>query len=107
MIKALSKYHLVAVTWDDAHHSLDEQTAETIRLNIHKAARTTNYGLKVQDDDAGITLTSEEDTDGDLRHVFFIPRKMIVEVHDFGLPKRKQVRQKKNSVTALTSSVSI
>lgn len=102
---ALSKYHLVGVMWDDAHHSLDEQTAETIRLNIHKPARTINYGLKVQDDETGITLTSEEDTDGDLRHVFFIPRKMIIEVFDWGPPKRKVQRAKKIVPTVLVGPV--
>ena len=94
--KSMSKFHLVAVSWDDAHHSLEEYTAKDVELNFHKPARTTNYGLLVKDDDAGITLTSEEDTDGDLRHVFFIPRKMIIEVVDFGLPKRPRVRKLKD-----------
>lgn len=91
--RVLSKYHLVAVTWDDAHHSMEEYTAESVKLNFHKAIRTTNYGLKIQDDEAGITLTSEEDTAGELRHVFFIPRNMIIEVVDFGLPKRPRTKK--------------
>ena len=96
-VNTLSKYHLVAVTWDDAHNNQDEFTAEEVRLKFHSAIRTTNYGLKVQDDDAGITLTSEEDVKGDLRHVFFIPRKMIVEVIDWGPPKRPVKRKPKVS----------
>lgn len=97
MVKPLSNYHLVAVTWDDAHHSLEEYTAEEVGRNFHKPARTTNYGLLIKQDDTGVTLTSEEDTDGDLRHVFYIPAKMIVEVVDFGLPRRP--RKPKQAVT--------
>ncbi len=89
----LSKYHLVAVTWDDAHHDMDEYTVEGVGLNFHKAIRTTNYGLLIKRDEIGITLTSEEDAAGNLRHVFFIPTAMIVEVIDFGPPKRKKPRQ--------------
>jgi hypothetical protein len=93
-LTSLSKYHLAAVIWDDAHHSLDEYTLEEIDRNFHKAARTINYGLLIRDDETGITLTSEEDEDGDLRHVFFIPRKMIIEVVDLGVPKRKKARKR-------------
>lgn len=92
-MSSLSKYHLTAVIWDDAHHSMEEYTVEDVGRNFHKPIRTTNYGLKIQDDAAGITLTSEEDADGDLRHVFFIPRNMILEVIDFGPPKRKVKRK--------------
>lgn len=92
MNAALSTYHLAAVIWDDAHNNQDEFTAASVKLNFHGAIRTCNYGLKIQDDDEGITLTSEEDVKGDLRHVFFIPRKMIVEVIDFGIPRRKRVK---------------
>jgi hypothetical protein len=94
-VSSLSKFHLVAVTWDDAHNNQDEFTPEQVKVNFHGSIRTTNYGLKVLDDEKGITLTSEEDVKGDLRHVFFIPRQMIVEVVDWGPPKRPKVRAKK------------
>lgn len=84
----LSKYHLAAVVWEDAHHSLEEYTVDEVKRNFHKPIVTTNYGLLIEDNERGVTLTSEEDVDGDIRHVFFIPRKMIVEVVDFGPPKR-------------------
>jgi hypothetical protein len=84
----LSKFHLMAVTWEDAHNDQNEFKPDEVKRNFHKAIVTTNYGLCIQNDDDGITLTSEEDEHGDLRHVFFIPRKMIVEVVDFGVPKR-------------------
>lgn len=99
----LSKYHLTAVIWDDAHHSLEEYTVEEVNRNFHKAARTTNYGLLIRNDEQGITLTSEEDSDGELRHVFFIPRKMIVEVIDLGPPKRKRTRSKKEQKESPTT----
>ena len=92
----LSKYHLAAVIWEDAHHSLEEYTAEEVKRKFHRPVKTTNYGLLIQDDEEGITLTSEEDIDGDLRHVFFIPRKMVLEVIDFGPPKRKRARIRKS-----------
>jgi hypothetical protein len=83
------------VIWDDAHNDQNEFTVEQVKTNFHKPIRTCNYGLKIQDDDQGITLTPEEDERGDLRHVFFIPRKMVVEVVDLGIPKRPKVRAKK------------
>ena len=91
----LSKFHLTAVIWDDAHHSLEEYTVEDVGRNFHKAARTTNYGLLIKQDEQGVTLTSEEDEAGELRHVFFIPSKMIVEIVDLGVPKRKLIRKRK------------
>lgn len=91
----LSKYHLAAVVWDDAHHSLDEYSLQDIDNQFHKAARETNYGLLIKNDEDGITLACEEGTDGGFRHCFFIPKSMVIEVIDLGLPKRKQVKSQK------------
>jgi hypothetical protein len=92
---SLSKYHLAAVIWDDAHHSLDEFSKEEIGRQFHKAARETNYGLLVEDDEAGVTIAMEEGADGQFRHPFFIPRQMIIEVIDLGIPRRKIKRKQK------------
>ena len=92
MASNLSKYHLAAVIWDDAHHSLDEYSKEDLDNQFHKAAREINYGLLVRNDERGTTLACEEGADGNFRHVFFIPKEMIREVIDLGPPKRKQIR---------------
>lgn len=96
-MSSLSKYRLAAVIWEDAHHSLDEYTVEEVKRNFHKPIVTTNYGLLIEDNERGVTLTSEEDVDGDIRHVFFIPRKMILEVVDFGIPKRARKRKEQKN----------
>ena len=92
----LSKKHLACVTWDDAHISLDEYNQGEIERDVHKACRVNTFGLVVADSEAGITLAMQEGAeDGKFRHVNFIPRGMIVDVTDLGMPKRKAVRKRK------------
>jgi len=90
----LSKHRLVAVIWDDAHHSLEEFSQEEAERDFHGAAREINYGLLVKRDDKGITLAMEEgDGDGNFRHLFFIPSAMVIEVVDLGRPSRRVARK--------------
>lgn len=91
--QTLSRFHLFAVIWLDAHHSLEEFSLEEVGRTFHGAAREINYGLLLQDDTDGVTLAMEEGADKNFRHTFFIPRAMIVEMIDLGQPRRKRVRR--------------
>jgi len=92
----LSKRELVCIIWDDAHHSMDEYTDQEIERDIHKPARLVLFGLLVKSDEKGVTLAMEETAEGtSLRHVFFVPRAMVVEEVLLGKPKRKVERKKK------------
>lgn len=93
----LSKLHLAVVVWADAHHSLDEYSVEEVDQSFHKAAIETNYGLLIRSDDQGVTLAMEEGVDGRFRHTFFIPRAMIIEEIDLGVPKRPRVKKAKST----------
>lgn len=93
-MSGLSKKHLVCVVWDDAHISLDEYTQGEIERDVHQPCRVNTFGLCVQDSEAGITLAMQEGaTDGKFRHVNFIPRGMIVDVVDLGVPKKKSKKK--------------
>lgn len=88
----ISAKHLACVVWDDAHISLDEYNQGEIERDVHKPCRVNTFGLVVAESEAGITLAMQEGAeDGKFRHVNFIPRGMIVEVIDLGIPKRKKV----------------
>lgn len=90
---SLSAKHLMCVIWDDAHISLDEYSQGEIERDVHKPCRVSTFGLVVANTEAGITLAMQEGVeDGKFRHVNFIPRGMIVEVVDLGLPKKKVTR---------------
>lgn len=92
----LSQKHLACVVWDDAHISLDEYNQGEIERDIHKPCRVNIFGLVVADSTAGITLAMQEGAeDGKFRHVNFIPRGMIVDVVDLGMPKKKMKRKRK------------
>ena len=100
IVANLSKKHLVCVTWDDAHVSLDEYNQGEIERDVHKACRVNTFGLVVADSAAGITLAMQEGVeDGKFRHVNFIPRGMIVEVVDLGMPKKRGTRKRKGVVS--------
>lgn len=89
----LTTYSLVCVIWDDAHMSLDEYTRDEIARDIHRAEKVKSFGLLVQEDETGVTLATDEgSTDGKFRKVNFIPKGMIVEKIDLGIPKAKRTR---------------
>jgi hypothetical protein len=92
---ALSAHHLVCVIWDDAHMTLEEYNPTEVARDFHKPSVVNCYGLLVKDDEAGISLVAQEEPDGThpYRHIIFIPRGMVREVIDFGVPKRKAVRK--------------
>lgn len=93
----LSERQLVCVIWDDAHHSLDEYSLEEIERNVHKPMRLHLFGLLVKSDDVGVTVAMEEEpTSNGVRHVFFVPRPMVVEEILLGQPRRKKERKPKS-----------
>lgn len=99
----ISKHHLICCLWADAHMSMDEWTPNEVERDFHKPEMVYAFGLLVQDNDIGITLAMEEgQNDGKFRHLTFIPRKMIVEVIDLGVPKKKvkQVKRKEREKNA-------
>lgn len=96
----LSTYSLVVVVWDDAHMSMDEYSAAEVERDFHKAEQVKSFGLLVRDDEKGITLAQDEGmADEKFRHVIFIPRGMIREVVNLGIPKKPQTRTKKKKTT--------
>ena len=103
MDNKLSTYKLVCVIWDDAHMSLDEYTQDELKRDIHRAEKVYSFGLLVMDDDKGVTLATDEgSTDGKFRKVNFIPRGMIVEQIDLGIPKRKGERKRREKIVVDT-----
>ncbi len=94
----LSTRPLVCLVWDDAHMSLDEWTPTEIDSDFHKPQRVKTFGLLVRSDDAGVTLAMEEGaTDGKFRHTMFVPRAMVVELTDLGVPKNRSARKRVKS----------
>jgi hypothetical protein len=96
MKSQLSNKHLVCVTWDDAHITLDEYNQGEVERDFHGPCKVNTFGLLVADDQAGVTLAMQEGLeDGKFRHLNFIPRGMIVAVVDLGPPRQKTKRKKK------------
>lgn len=92
----LSDKPLVCLIWDDAHMSLDEWTPQEVEQQFHQPERVKTFGLLIQDNLAGVTLAMEEgESDGKFRHLTFVPRGMVVEMVDLGVPKKKLVRKRK------------
>lgn len=84
---------LVAVTWDDAHGTnLGDFSESEIERDFHKAARYTTFGLLVKEDAAGVTLASDV-SEGTYRGVAFIPRGMIVDLVNLGIPQKRETRK--------------
>jgi hypothetical protein len=93
-----SAHPLVAVVWDDAKATaVVEYDLNEVRTQFHRAARYTTYGLRLVDDDKGVTLASEEGDDHNLRGLTFIPRPMIVEVVMLHQPRTRKARQKRQA----------
>lgn len=94
-----SPHPLVAVVWDDAKATaVVEYDLNEVRTQFHRAARYTTYGLKLVDDEKGVTLASEEGDDHNLRGLSFIPRAMIVEVVSLTQPRVRKPRVKRQPV---------
>lgn len=93
-VRKLANYPLVAVVWDDAFALSEQTTMEEIESSYHKAQRFTTFGLLLKESEAGITLAGEIESNGQFRHVSFIPRGMIVEMVLLGVPRRKVKRAK-------------
>jgi hypothetical protein len=86
--------HLVAVRWRDAHGSSLSEFAE--HEIPHHAYIWTTYGLLMRDDDEGISIASEV-SEGSYRGVTFVPRQMIIEVVDLGVPHKPRQRKSKGA----------
>lgn len=91
----LAPKHLVAVVWDDAHgDALGDLTEEETRRDFHKPAPYVTFGLLVVDDAEGVTLACDHSAaDKTYRGRNFIPRAMIKEIVDFGIPRRPKPRK--------------
>lgn len=86
----LSDYHLGCVEWLDAYMSMDEFSAEDLE-RASKPEPVRSFGLIVRSDDAGVTLATDEGpNDKKFRKIIFIPRAMVSEVIDLGIPKRRR-----------------
>lgn len=94
--------HLVAVKWRDAHGSALSEFAE--HEIPHRAYIWTTYGLLMRDDDEGISIASEV-SEGSYRGVTFVPRQMVIEVIDLGVPHRPRERKKKGLRSSAPSPV--
>lgn len=88
----LSSRPLVAVLWDDAHAmATGEFTQEEV--DATRAYQFTTYGLLARDDDEIVAVASEEGEDGKLRGITFIPRRMVVEMKELGVPRSRGRRR--------------
>lgn len=93
----LANKPLVAVTWDDAHGTnLGDYSESEIERDFHKPARYTTFGLLVKENEAGVTLASDV-SEGTYRGVAFIPRGMIVEIVNLGVPQKREPRKRKET----------
>lgn len=96
---------LVCVIWDDAHGTASgEYTEDEIAKDLHQPMPIKSFGLKVQDDERGVSLANEitsEDLDvlPTYRGVSFIPRAMVKEVIDLGVPARRRKRAERSKIS--------
>lgn len=92
---------LVCVVWDDAHAMLaGDYTQQEAQMQFHKASRYHAFGLLLVEDEKGVTIATEWCDDG-WRGLNFIPRGMVVEVIDLGVPKRKPVKKVKSKTVEI------
>lgn len=68
---------LVSVRWMDAHGTATA-VYEPHELP-HKALEIVTYGLLLRDDEAGISIASEDCGAGTYRGVTFVPRALVIE----------------------------
>jgi hypothetical protein len=95
----LANLPLVCVLWLDAHDGkAGEYTKTEILQDYHKPAIIRTFGLLLIDNEEGVTLvkeiTSEDDEEGETtyRGRGFIPRGMVKELVNLGVPKRPRRR---------------
>jgi hypothetical protein len=108
----LSTLPLVCVIWDDAHgRTAGEYTQVEILRDLHHPAAIYTFGLLVADDETGVTVAQEitnpdEDGDSTYRGLGFVPRGMVKEVINLGIPKRPRARtsSKRKSANSLRAS---
>lgn len=88
--RSLASLHLVVVIWSDACFSnLNDMTREAAIRDLHKPTIYRSWGLLVHEDEEGILLASDECvTDPGYRQFSRIPRPMVVEMIDLGVPVR-------------------
>ena len=93
MAKPLFRYPAVAVIWNDAHarNQAIEYTEDEVR-NLHRAEPVITLGLAIKQDEAGVSLYSEETGPDAIRGANFIPAAMIMEVIQLGFIKRPRKR---------------
>jgi len=100
-----SKFALVI--WGDAHQTLDQKTMDEVRAR-HRPDPIHTQGHILIDDETGISIAGEDmpPTNGDneesFRHLTFIPRGMVLEVHEI---KRVTKRKKKEKGAAAVAEV--
>lgn len=107
--KNLFRHKAVAVRWLDAHarNQAVEYTENEVD-NYHRAEEVITLGLIIKDDEAGISLYTEETGPSDIRGLSFIPRGMITEVIPLGRlsPTRKPRHAKKTPAPVIAPSSS-
>jgi hypothetical protein len=90
--------HIAAVVWDDAHASAVAEYSED-EIARAKPFKFTSVGLLVRADETVVAIAGEQGEDGKFRGVTFIPRGMVVSIHDLGsiasLAKRGQRERKR------------
>jgi hypothetical protein len=110
MKRELANLPLVCVIWDDAHgRAAGEYTQGEILRDLHHPAAIHTFGLLVADDATGVTvvqeLTNPLDTDDDTyRGLGFVPRAMVKEVVNLGIPKRPPAPRKPRRTTTHSKS---
>jgi len=102
--KALSRFPLACVIWDDAHgKAVGEYSLDEISKEVHGPAHVKTFGLLIRSDEKGVTLCQDETADmgqveyTHLRGVSFIPRAMVVDEVLLGIPKRPRVSKAASS----------
>lgn len=87
------RYPVCIVSWLDAHAR--PQAVEYLESEVnqqHKAEPVKTLGLLIREDEAGVSLYTEETGPEGIRGLSFVPRQMIISVEKFTLTK---VRPKK------------
>lgn len=79
---------LVALRWKDAHGTAVDACA--IHEIPHAAIEITTYGLLLRQDEAGVSIASEECKDGTYRGITFVPASLVVEIRPVKPARKKK-----------------